>query len=61
MITLIYIGISIPAVECFFEARIPDPVYRLLTKALLFFVLVYIVDRISVGLRRDITADICEF
>ncbi len=58
-VTLIYLALQLPPVEQWFSYYIPDETYRFITKALLFFTLTYIVDRILVYLRNDI--DLCEF
>lgn len=59
MATLVYIFLQLPPVEAWFERYIPDFEYRLISKAILFFVIVYILDRLVVFIRNEI--DICDF
>lgn len=59
MVTLVFLFFQIPAVEDWLTCYVPDYYYRLFTKALLFFVIVYILDRISIFIRDEI--DICDF
>lgn len=57
--TFIYILLELPPVNDFFVYYIPDFEYRFFTKVLLFFVLVYLLDRLVVAVRSQI--DICDF
>ena len=59
MVTLVFIFLQLPPVEAWFARYIPDFEYRLITKALLFFVIVYLLDRLTVYIRAEI--DICDF
>ena len=59
MATLVFIFFQLPPVEDWLTRYIPDFEYRLITKILLFFVIVYIIDRLIVYIRNDI--DICDF
>jgi hypothetical protein len=57
--TLLFLFFQLSGVESWFKRHIPDNNYRLVAKALLFFVLIYILDRIVVRIRDEI--DICDF
>lgn len=52
---LLYLFLEIPEVECWFRCHIPNRYYRVVGKALLFFVLIYIFDRILFGSRQILT------
>lgn len=57
--TLVFIFLQLPPVEAWLERYIPNFEYRLISKALLFFVIVYLLDRLIVFVRDEI--DICDF
>jgi hypothetical protein len=59
MATLIFIILQLPPVEAYFVTYIPDYEYRFVAKSLLFFVLIYIIDRIAIFIRDEI--NICRF
>nr|QBK90240.1 MAG: uncharacterized protein LCPAC102_01530 [Pithovirus LCPAC102] len=46
IITIIFIILACPAVDIWFFQYVPDPYFCLLTKALIFFILVFIIDLI---------------
>lgn len=52
--TFIYLALQIPPVEAWFTTYIPDYEYRLFGKALLFFIAIYIVDQLTISLRKEI-------
>lgn len=57
--TLVFIFLQLPPVEAWLARYIPDFEYRLISKALLFFVIVYLLDRLIVFVRDEI--DVCDF
>ena len=57
--TLVFIFLQLPPVEAWLTRYIPDFEYRLIAKAFLFFVIVYLFDRLIVFIRDEI--DICDF
>lgn len=59
MATLAFIFLQLPPVERWLAKYIPNFEYRLAAKAILFFVIVYLFDRLVVFIRDEI--DICDF
>ena len=59
MATLLFLFFQLSGVELWLKRHIPDNNHRFVAKALLFFVIIYILDRIVVWIRDEI--DICDF
>jgi hypothetical protein len=57
--TVVYVILQLPSVDAWFTRYIPDFEYRLATKALLFFVIVYLLDRLVIRIRNEI--ELCDF
>lgn len=55
-VTFVFIFFQVPPVANWFASYIPDEVYRLLTISLLFFVIIYLLDRLMVYLRPQLNA-----
>lgn len=52
--TVFYILLGLPVVENWFICNIPDYEYRFITKAILFFVVIYLLDRLVMFIKRDL-------
>lgn len=52
--TVFYILLSLPVVEDWFRCYIPNYEYRFITKAVLFFVVIYLLDRLVIFIKKDL-------
>ena len=51
ILSLLFLILASPYVDKLMAPRIPDPTYRLIAKALLFFIIAYIIDTIMMSWR----------